>query len=478
MIGKVMRGSDVGGLLRYLYGPGRSNEHVDPHLVGTWDEAAQDHEPAWVNGAKQRDVRPLAGLLEQPVAAAASKPAKPVWHCALRVAPGDRRLTDQEWREVARAVMQRTGLARVGDDGRCRWVAVRHADDHIHLVVTLARQDGARASISNDYYRLGEACRWAEQRFGLTGTPARDRTASKRPTRAESEKATRTGRSEPPRAQLRRQVRTALAGASNQTDFLERLNAAGVLVRPRFSERTPGEVTGYAVALPGDRDAKGQPVWFGGGKLAADLSWTKVSRRWGSKASDADDGQRPKSHGSVTERAAAWERARRAAVAGAVEVRRLSTTDPGAAADVAHATADMLAVTARVAEGRRGGPLTEASDAYERASRELWGRQPRPSAPGSGLRTAARLLAMTGRAARDETTQLWQLLTALTALADAVAVLRDTQSRAAQAAAARDAAQRLCAVAPARPERHAHSNEVRRPVRRISDQQPRERTRR
>ncbi len=30
MIGKVTKGTEVGGLLRYLYGPCRANEHVDP----------------------------------------------------------------------------------------------------------------------------------------------------------------------------------------------------------------------------------------------------------------------------------------------------------------------------------------------------------------------------------------------------------------------------------------------------------------
>ncbi len=37
MIGRVYRGGDVGGLLRYLYGPGRHNEHENPHLVAAWD---------------------------------------------------------------------------------------------------------------------------------------------------------------------------------------------------------------------------------------------------------------------------------------------------------------------------------------------------------------------------------------------------------------------------------------------------------
>ncbi|MEO3781760.1 hypothetical protein ABGB12_00380 [Actinocorallia sp. B10E7] len=33
MIGKITRGSNVGNLIVYLYGPGRSSVHEDPHAV-------------------------------------------------------------------------------------------------------------------------------------------------------------------------------------------------------------------------------------------------------------------------------------------------------------------------------------------------------------------------------------------------------------------------------------------------------------
>src|SRR3954451_13032712 len=134
-----MRGRKVGGLLRYLYGPGRANEHTDPHLVASWDDAPMALEPG-LTPRGRHDIRPLARLLEQPLATSSRTPDRPVWHCSVRAAPGDRRLTDAEWREVARDVVHATGLAPRGDDAPCRWVAVRHADDHIHIVVTLARQ--------------------------------------------------------------------------------------------------------------------------------------------------------------------------------------------------------------------------------------------------------------------------------------------------------------------------------------------------
>ena len=53
-----------------------------------------------------------------------------------------------------------------------------------------------------------------------------------------------------------------------------------MLVRKRFSVTNPGQVTGYSVALPGDTTKDGGPVWYGGGKLAADLSWPKLQQRW------------------------------------------------------------------------------------------------------------------------------------------------------------------------------------------------------
>lgn len=161
MIGKVLRGRNARRLLYYLYGPGQANEHTDPHLVAGFGDPA-DLEPERRPGGT-RDFRRLAGLLEQPLAALA-RPGynEPVWHCAVRAAPEEPMLSDAEWALVAARVMHRTGLAPDGDDLGARWVAVRHAADHIHIVATLARQDGTQPRIWNDYYRVWEACQDAE----------------------------------------------------------------------------------------------------------------------------------------------------------------------------------------------------------------------------------------------------------------------------------------------------------------------------
>src|SRR6266566_5878117 len=228
VIGKVLRGTDARRLLYYLYGPGKANEHADPHLVAGFADPAELEPERRPSGAP--DLRRLAGLLAQPVAALAGPGYdKPVWHCAVRAAPEDRILSDAEWAQVAARIMHHTGLAPGGDDLAVRWVAVRHAADHVHLVATLARQDGTRPKVWNDFYQVREACRDAETRLGLTATAPADRTAARRPTRAETEQAARRGWDEPPRVRLRREVQTAAAGAGTEPEFFDRLAEAGVL---------------------------------------------------------------------------------------------------------------------------------------------------------------------------------------------------------------------------------------------------------
>ena len=279
VIGKVLRGTDARRLLYYLYGPGKANEHTDPHLVAGFADPADLEPERRPSGAP--DLRRLAGLLAQPLAALAGPGYdKPVWHCSVRAAPEDRVLSDTEWAQVAGRIMHRTGLAAEDDELGVRWVAVRHAPDHIHIVATLARQDGTRPKVWNDFYRVREACQEAEGEFGLRRTARADRTAARRASRAETEQAARRGWGKPPRVTLRREVCTAAAGASTEQEFFARLHQAGVLVRLRHSVTRPGQVTGYAVGLARHTAKDGGVIWYGGGKLAADLTLPKLRARW------------------------------------------------------------------------------------------------------------------------------------------------------------------------------------------------------
>ena len=66
-------------------------------------------------------------------------------------------------------------------------------------------------------------------------------------------------------------------------------------------------MTGYALGLDGDTGRDGQPVWYGGGKLAADLTLPKLRARWDPARAGA--GPRPGS----AERNATWDYAARTA---------------------------------------------------------------------------------------------------------------------------------------------------------------------
>ncbi|MGH9059625.1 MAG: relaxase/mobilization nuclease domain-containing protein, partial [Acidimicrobiales bacterium] len=300
MIGRVVRGWRAAGLVAYLFGPGRANEHTDPHVVASWDGLPELHQPPELpqlveNGPRRFDVGRLAAALTDPAVAAGvpqrepttqagqARPQGPVWHCSLRTAPEDRELTDAEWADVVADLVHRAGIAPRGDPGGCRWVAVRHAVDHVHVAAVLVRQDNLRrVHPRRDYHRVRETCLAAEQRYGLRPTSPADSTAPTAPTRGERDKAAKHNRA-PSREQLCRTVRLAAARATGPAEFLGLLAAnQTVEVRARWS--AAGELTGYAVAVSGDRARPGEDplVWFGGRRLAADLSAARLIERWAS----------------------------------------------------------------------------------------------------------------------------------------------------------------------------------------------------
>jgi len=300
VIGKVCRrGTDTRRLLGYLFTDGMPGErglesaHVDARVIAGY-QPVDTLQPGRRPGGGRADVSALAALLDAPVrAGGVGKDVKPTYHLAIRAARTDRTLTDAQWAEIAELYVDRLGLARRGDDSAVRWVAVRHADNHVHVVATLVRQDGRRVFPHHDFYRAREASLEVERRYGLTPTSAVDRTGTPETTRGEQRKHQRAVRAAadagrpapvgPDREVLRARVRAALAGAQDWEQFTGRLRLSGVQLRERYSSRNPGELTGYAVRLmpSGTGGTAGQEaVWFGGGKLAPDLSLPQLRARW------------------------------------------------------------------------------------------------------------------------------------------------------------------------------------------------------
>ncbi|MEU9200852.1 mobilization protein [Streptomyces sp. NPDC048332] len=264
-------------LIGYLYGPGSANEHTDPHLVASWNGFAPDPGRSPHRNPKQVEDQ-LAAQLDQPVKMLGDKaPTTTVWHCPVRAAPEDPILTDAQWADIARRIVAAAGIAPEGDEEACRWVAVRHADDHIHIAATLVRQDGRRPRRDRDIRAVQREARQIETDLGLRRLNPGDGTAAKHPTSKEHFKAKRQGQDTTTREILRMRVRRAVAAASTETEFFALLEVTGVDVRPKIGPS--GDVLGYSVALPGDLNRNGEPVWFSGSTLAGDLSLPKIRQR-------------------------------------------------------------------------------------------------------------------------------------------------------------------------------------------------------
>ncbi|WP_405536106.1 relaxase/mobilization nuclease domain-containing protein [Streptomyces sp. NBC_00075] len=430
------RGSETIGLIHYLYGPGTKEEHIDPHLVAAFDPLTPDpgRDPKATYEQLQR-------LLDQPVNAlpAAKRPEKHVWHLSVRAAPEDPVLSDEDWAAIARRMVASTGIAPDGDEAACRWAAVRHADDHIHIIATLVRDDGRRPRLHNEARRAQAECRRVEVDYDLRRVPAGDGTAAKRPTSAERHKAEREGRDRTAREELRETVRRAVAGASSEEEFIDRLKNAGLLVRTKVLPS--GDLQGYKVALPDDRNGNKEPVYYAGSTLAPDLSLPRIRKRF----SDDTPSQGPDATPSA------------AAPSGPATARRHTATaawqavlviDRGGDAEVAAhiaAAGEVLDALAKTSAAHTRTELREAAFAFERATRS---HVQAAHGHDRALRQAARDLVHSGPAlgrGEDGATTAMVIDMAFF-LVTATAHWHAKKNHAQQAAAARQAAEHLRAA--------------------------------
>lgn len=334
-------GSNTRGLLAYLYGPGRHDEHLDPHLVAAFamlgmpDPGRDEH----------ATLTELGHYLDEPVRLRNSEFGKPVtdhvWHCPVRAALEDRYLSDTEWGEIAQRIVQAAGIAPEGDDLACRWIAVRHADDHVHILATTVREDGRRPKLHDSGIRVGDACREIEKDYGLRRLKKGDRTGTRRPTQAEMHKADRLGWEQTSRQWLQDRIRAAIPHATTTEELLAYLEADDILVKPR---RGPsGDLLGYAVGRPGDLNKEGEQIYHPGGKIAPDLSLPKLKARLETSTPEEDPTARR------NRPASAWHQATEALNTLHTEMTGTSADDGGDARAQAHITAlgELIEATAQ-----------------------------------------------------------------------------------------------------------------------------------
>lgn len=307
MIPNITRGSRMGGLMVYLASTDADktkNAHTNPHLVAG-DAAIM----AWYDDGTigRDDALAIAKHLDQPHRKFGVEVLQKdlrwdeatkqrvdhghrqadVWHCSLSLRAGERELTDQEWGDIANEFVDEMGFTEASGKAQCRWAAVNHGvstngNHHIHIAVSLVREDGTKASTHGDYRRAQKTCRELESKHGLEELSSVHVTRGYE--RAEPQTAVRNDR-EMYRDSLSRKVRAAATSSQSEAQFVRRGRDTRLLMRPRYEKGTTDVVVGYSVA---ERPPRGErPVWYGGGKLAGDLGLGQLRKEWPDTPQDA-----------------------------------------------------------------------------------------------------------------------------------------------------------------------------------------------
>lgn len=381
MIPNIVTGGDTGGLMRYLVGPGRANEHENPHVIagsrdivrkwGDWETIsvsqaseiatrldAYMHETGTFPTGKARRFNPATGAVEWN----GEIEANHVWHCSLSLSPEEAALGDEVWGRIASDFMSEMGFS--GTDGKapCRWVAIHHGSaknggDHIHIAATIVREDGTKWTPWYDQRRAQKACNVLEHRYGLLVVESREHARGSRCDSAAAQNAAkRAGTSRTDRAVLEERLRAAATAAASEADFVRRARRLGVRLHPRFASGRIDIVVGYSAAL---RTENGQQTrWWGGGRIARDLTLTQLRTRWQDTPSSALEaveawkGHYPK---RAPYDGPLWQDRLRALEHFRTHLDRLSPTDHVGLANAAADIAGLLhaqAITARTTGGR------------------------------------------------------------------------------------------------------------------------------
>ncbi|KND38327.1 hypothetical protein [Streptomyces acidiscabies] len=147
----VRRTESTTDLLTELH---RSEAGFAPYLLAAWSPELS---------AQDSIVLPaLAALLDEPLALRKPWTGHPAaqrltWHCSIRNTTSVV-LSDDDWFELTREVLDATGIEPDEDPAACRWVALRNSTDGLDLVATVIREDGRWARLHNDGYFARSAC--------------------------------------------------------------------------------------------------------------------------------------------------------------------------------------------------------------------------------------------------------------------------------------------------------------------------------
>ncbi|WP_161522308.1 relaxase/mobilization nuclease domain-containing protein [Bifidobacterium xylocopae] len=479
------------GLITYLAGPGRHNEHRDQHVVAGSSEVQFRFSDIDLDKAQ---TSALGACLDTDWKTSdTTMKGGHVWHCSLAISREDGVLSDDEWQQIAHEFITKMGFDDAqGTKGECRWVAIRHGlsghtgtgNDHVHLAVNLIRSDGTKAWIHHDYRRAQQACRELEHLHGLeelgierTKAATRGWKEGEREAQARRRARAKLQAESPqvdwgtlpvqerkrliaaqldhdqPRYRLAVTIRTAAAQATTEAEFIRRLRGQGILVRPRFAKGSDSVVTGYSVAhkpLYGE-----SPTWYGAGTLARDLRLPRLRQYWPDSIADSqaatDEWQaafkgRRVAHPQVNEQVPQPEEVSDAISRLNHKLRSVPLDDRQAWASVAHEVSGAFASWSRAVE-QQPGPLADAARQLSRTAQTY--QRPTRYVPAAHHCMMSAALVFSSIAADNNAMaqailyrQLWKTVTAIHAAMEArhdayqARILKETQQTSLTAVAA------------------------------------------
>lgn len=405
MMPNITRGDRAGGLMVYLASEGRHNEHHDPHLVAGDSQIMAWHDDTELS---RSDALAIASELDAPHRLLGVEvPRGHMWHCSLSLAAEEGQLTDEQWSHIANDFVEEMGFTEASGKANCRWVAVRHGlskagNDHVHIAVSLVREDGTKANVWNDQKTAQRVAGDLEKKYGLSVLESRQNGYGARGvTPAEQAKAAAAGDAEPVRVTLGRSVRGYAAASADEAEFVRRCRRGGLLVRPRYASDRTDVVTGYSVAA---RPPAGErPVWFGGGQLGRDLTLPRLRGDWPDSPIEATAAvdewnaakrdQRPVAPGREGTEVdpELWAECNTQIEQLRDRMRSVGTDDPEAWTQLARETSGVFAAWSIQTE-TTPGPLADASDALSRFGQVRAHQVPVKRVPQPGMRQAAMLL--------------------------------------------------------------------------------------
>ena len=211
-------------------------------------------------------------------------------HLVLSHDPGQRRLTDDEWRTAIAISLEEHGASEAAFSA---WLHHDCDHQHAHIMFSRVLPRGEVVSDSHNFVSNARAARRIEKELNLnppTPTPTEDRPGDRQALQNAKRRAERRGTPGP--ALDAREVRKAAAAARSRADYARLLAEKEIEID--FKTRgEKNEVYGYLLRK------KGAEEWIKASTLAKDLSWPQIANKFAFAFAESDLAEEIQEHEAV-----------------------------------------------------------------------------------------------------------------------------------------------------------------------------------